>query len=242
MRNPWKFSFDHLNGSLWIADVGQNEIEEINSAPTTSAGGENYGWRCFEGSEPFNTSDCPIASTLTFPVAEYTHIGNGLPKCSITGGYVYRGTSSPNLIGNYVFADYCSTEMATLDDTSTIRYFGPFDGGVTSLGEDINNELYAAISSTGTIYNVVDRNTLNIKDNTIANEALYPNPAKNRVTFDYLAFTKTTQLNIYNLAGELVQTELIQNKTNTFSVKNLSAGIYIARIANSNRVLKLIVQ
>ena len=86
VRNPWRFSFDSESDELWIADVGQGAIEEINRAALDAAG-LNYGWRCYEGSQTYNTSGCPDPSELTFPVAEYSHaIGY-----SITGGYVYHG-------------------------------------------------------------------------------------------------------------------------------------------------------
>lgn len=242
LRNPWKFSFDSENNDLWIADVGQNAIEEINRIPISSTGGENYGWRCFEGSAPFNTSGCPSSNSLTFPVAEYTHSGNGAFKCSITGGYVYRGSLFPNMIGSYVFADFCSTEMATLDDADNITFFGFFDGGVTSLGEDINNELYAAIPAAGAIYKVVDTSVLSVDDTSFSLGKLYPNPAKTEVVLEYPAFAKAEHLNIYDLNGKLVQNQLIQGTTTTFSIAQLSTGIYMARLSGSSQAIKLVVQ
>lgn len=241
LRNPWKFSFDSENGDLWIADVGQNEIEEINRVSTASTGGENYGWRCYEGSAPFNTSNCPDQATLTFPVAEYTHSGNGLFKCSITGGYVYRGTLYPNMVGTYVFADYCSAEMATVDQNDEINYFGAFDGGIASLGEDINNELYAAIPGTGSIYRVVDTSVLSTEDTVFTAASLYPNPANTNVTLDYPAFAKADQLNIYDITGKLVKTQSILSNSTTFSIAQLPSGIYIASMSSNSKTLKLVV-
>lgn len=87
LRNPWKFSFNRLNGDLWIADVGQDQIEEINKVSSTAAG-LNYGWRCYEGNAAYNTTGCAAMSTMTFPVAQYTHASTG--GCSITGGYVLQ--------------------------------------------------------------------------------------------------------------------------------------------------------
>ena len=115
MRNPWKFSFDRLNGDIWIADVGQQDYEEINRA-TLSEGDLNYGWRCYEGNATYNTSGCPSPSALTFPVAEYNHITSGLFKCSITGGYRYRGNTYANFQGLYFFADYCSGEIGYIKE------------------------------------------------------------------------------------------------------------------------------
>jgi glucose/arabinose dehydrogenase len=105
LRNPWRFSFDRLTGDMFIGDVGQNAWEEVNFQPAASAGGENWGWRCYEGNHPFNTAGCGPAGDYDFPILEYPHsLG-----CSITGGYAYRGPAMPGLgQGTYLFADFCS--------------------------------------------------------------------------------------------------------------------------------------
>jgi glucose/arabinose dehydrogenase len=102
LRNPWRISFDRGTGDLFIADVGQNRWEEVNFQAASSKGGENYGWNVMEGSQCFITS-CD-QNGLTLPVAEYEHDQG----CSITGGEVYRGSAYPNLVGTYLFGDYCS--------------------------------------------------------------------------------------------------------------------------------------
>ena len=103
LRNPWRFAFDELSGDLYIADVGQNQYEEINVQPASSRGGENYGWRVMEGLHCFNPDPCDT-SGLTLPVVEYNHsLG-----CSVTGGQVYRGARWPRLDGVYLYGDYCS--------------------------------------------------------------------------------------------------------------------------------------
>lgn len=83
LRNPWKFSFNRTSGDLWIADVGQNNIEEINKVTNPLTTGLNFGWRCYEGNVPYNTAGCAPIGTMTMPIAQYDHT-NG---CSITGGY-----------------------------------------------------------------------------------------------------------------------------------------------------------
>ena len=103
LRNPWRFSFDRLTGDLWIADVGQNQWEEVNVQPAGSAGGENYGWPIMEGTHCFQADTCQ-QSGLILPVAEYSHAQG----CSVTGGYVYRGAAQPALQGVYFYGDYCS--------------------------------------------------------------------------------------------------------------------------------------
>ncbi|CAB4363576.1 MAG: sugar dehydrogenase [Actinobacteria bacterium] len=111
LRNPWRFDFDRATGDLWIADVGQNEIEEIDVGWATEGGGRglNFGWSAFEGSKRFNP-DQP-ADGVTPPVFEYTHGDDG---CSISGGTVYRGTEIPSLAGWYVFSDYCSGKVRAI--------------------------------------------------------------------------------------------------------------------------------
>ena len=155
LRNPWRFSFDRKTGDLWIADVGQNAIEEVNFQPASSTGGENYGWRCYEGNEVYNIAGCPASAALTFPVYTYPHD----TECSITGGYVFRGDHSSAYYGYYFFADYCSNKIWTLHksgDTWVKEDFGQFAGNsFSTFGEDINGMLYIAGVDSGTIYLVL---------------------------------------------------------------------------------------
>jgi cysteine-rich repeat protein len=155
LRNPWRFSHDRLTGDLYIADVGQNQIEEVDFQPAVSTGGENYGWDWFEGNACFNDSPpqtCPTdTSPFTFPVLTYTHaIG-----CSITGGYVYRGCAMPDLQGTYFYSDICSGFVKTFkgvsggvaqnqaDVSADVAPGGGLSiGGVSSFGEDARGEMY----------------------------------------------------------------------------------------------------
>jgi glucose/arabinose dehydrogenase len=157
-RNPWRFSFDSLNGDMWIADVGQNEFEEINREPSGTPG-RNYGWRCFEAAAEYNTSGCQDRSHYTFPVAAYEH-GSGLP-CggSVSGGYVYRGQDYPKLNGFYFYADYCSGQIYSLDASQATYTSHPTletELRITTFGIDNRGELYLADISKGTIYQLVD--------------------------------------------------------------------------------------
>src|SRR6185369_5216810 len=118
LRNPWRFTFDRSTGDLYIADVGQNQNEEVDFEAAGGAGGVNYGWDCFEGNDPSSVSGCTTMATCTptslfeFPVHQYDHSGS---RCSITGGYVYRGAASPSLVGRYFFADLCSSDVYSLE-------------------------------------------------------------------------------------------------------------------------------
>ena len=199
LRNPWKFSFDSLNGDLWIADVGQNEFEEINMVQNNPAN-INYGWRCYEGNEPYNLSGCPDEG-LTFPVSTYSHYSSGDFKCSITGGYVYRGNQISGLNGVYFFADYCSGEIGLLsknenDEWDMSLAFPNINGSWVSFGEDINGELYIA-SINGGIYKIIDAALSNneIDSNTLN---YFPNPFQ-----DYIQINSDRPINIelYDLSG-----------------------------------------
>ncbi|MEZ6242522.1 MAG: PQQ-dependent sugar dehydrogenase [Phycisphaerales bacterium] len=140
LRNPWRSSFDTATNDLWIADVGQNNIEEINFQPANDVGGENYGWRCYEGNNAFNTSGCPDMSTMTFPVHTYPHT---LGRCSITGGYVYHGCAIPELEGMYIFGDFCGGQVYALDpsDNSVTQIFD-IGSGISAFGQDDDGEIY----------------------------------------------------------------------------------------------------
>lgn len=142
LRNPWRFSFDRLSHDLYIGDVGQNLWEEIDFQPASSPGGENYGWRLMEGFHCYNPGTSCDNGTLTLPVLEYGHN----PSCSVTGGYVYRGSSIPQLYGIYLYADYCSGIVwgATHDCSgawsTTQLVQSPYN--ISSFGEDESGEVY----------------------------------------------------------------------------------------------------
>ncbi|MDX1584301.1 MAG: PQQ-dependent sugar dehydrogenase [Thermoanaerobaculia bacterium] len=150
-RNPWRFSFDRLTGDLWIGDVGQSEWEEIDLEPAGTEGGKNYGWRLMEGAHCFNPSTNCDDGTLELPILEYSHdLG-----CSVTAGFVYRGSRAPDLAGSFVYGDYCSGTIWTA------RRDGPGWGSrvlfetamiISTFGEDEDGELYVADYGTGTIY------------------------------------------------------------------------------------------
>ena len=139
VRNPWRFSFDRATGDLWIGDVGQSELEEINLLPAGQAGGADLGWSDAEGSQPFNgTTNGSVP-----PLTEYAHAGG---RCSVTGGYVYRGSAIPALTGAYVYGDLCSGEvLAVAQDGGRVvgeAALGNVDS-LVSFGEDAEGELYA---------------------------------------------------------------------------------------------------
>jgi len=155
LRNPWRFSFDRTTGDLYIGDVGQNAREEVDVQPAGSPGGENYGWNVMEGSVCYDAATCATQG-LVLPVAEYTH-GEG---CSITGGYVYRGTAVAALQGRYLYADYCGGWVRSFTYVTGVatdaRDWPDLSPGsqVTSFGEDGSGELYV-MTQGGGLYRIV---------------------------------------------------------------------------------------
>ncbi len=151
-RNPWRFSFDRETGDLWIGDVGQNTIEEVDLIPTGTSG-QNFGWSELEGNECFNDPNCD-PSAYTAPVEQYTHDYG----CSVTGGFVYRGASIPDLAGTYLFADYCTGYLWGLtpngDGTYTATDFLETGMNPSSFAQDASGELFI-LDLNGGIYRIV---------------------------------------------------------------------------------------
>ena len=154
LRNPWRFSFDRATGDLYIADVGQNQWEEVDFQPADSKGGEHYGWDTMEGNHCFEPPEGCDTSGKVLPVWEYPH-----PEgCSITGGYVYRGQAYPQLTGVYFYADFCSGKIYALHQNAA----GVWESqpvletglNIASFGEDETGELYV-LDLGGAVYRLV---------------------------------------------------------------------------------------
>ncbi|MFH1719666.1 MAG: PQQ-dependent sugar dehydrogenase [Planctomycetota bacterium] len=166
LRNPWRASFDRLTGDLYIADVGQNQREEIDFQPASSKGGENYGWRVMEGTNcnfPNDPSPCNDPS-FTPPIYEYLHTGGLDGGYSITGGYVYRGPIH-QLQGTYFFADYVSNQIWSFrfdgteitdftNRTAELSGDGGSVGSISSFGEDVSGNLYI-VDLDGEVFKIV---------------------------------------------------------------------------------------
>jgi len=164
LRNPWRYSFDPLNGDLYIADVGQNAWEEIDFQPASSTGGEDYGWRCMEGTHCFNTSAFCTCNdpSLVLPFHEYQHLGG---NCAIIGGYLYRGAAIPFMQGRYFFADSCSNRIWSVDPqnpTDVRNHTDELDPGpglnirgISSFGVDDSGEIYICDLIDGEVFQIV---------------------------------------------------------------------------------------
>lgn len=163
VRNPWRFSFDRLTGDLYVADVGADSFEEVTIQSAASPGGEDYGWRCMEGLSCTGLSGCVCNDeALTLPILDYPHDG---ADCAITGGYVYRGCALPNLLGFYLYADYCSGAIRSfryvdgaiteeLDLTATLTTDTGAINAIVSFAENGAGELFI-ISHNGSVYRIV---------------------------------------------------------------------------------------
>ena len=150
LRNPWRMAFDRQTGDLYIADVGQNQWEEINFVSAGTPGGLNFGWKFFEGLHPYEGSP-PQGAALVSPVAEYSHAEG----CSVTGGVVYRGERLPAWQGIYLYGDYCTGRVWGLlrDAQGNWQSQALFDGmgRITSFGEDETGEVYL-IDQAGNVF------------------------------------------------------------------------------------------
>lgn len=160
MRNPFRIALDPLNGDLWFGDVGHMSHEEVNHIRADTSG-INFGWRCYDGDEPYNSTNCPEDSTLTLAVVTQANILNGGNFCALIGGKVYRGTQFPRLYGRYLYVDHCS---------GGIRSIRPADGGGwtdesllptalngnTCIAENAAGELFLANQVNQTVFKLVD--------------------------------------------------------------------------------------
>ncbi|HEY0048233.1 MAG TPA: PQQ-dependent sugar dehydrogenase [Pyrinomonadaceae bacterium] len=155
MRNPYRFSFDRGGtNQLWVGDVGQDAIEEVDII----INGGNYGWRVYEGLQctGLDPSRCATGTNPLMqipPVFQYSSTGTGNPRCSVTGGYVYRGTLNALPVGSYVYADYCSGEILLWENNQQ-RLLLDTSRNISSFGEDENGELYV-VGLGGTVEKIV---------------------------------------------------------------------------------------
>ena len=249
LRNPWRCSFDPVTGWFWVADVGQNAWEEIDIVEN----GKNYGWRCYEGTHPYNTSGCNYPEYID-PIWEYGHN----PECSITGGYVYRGVNVPELTGKYIYGDYCSRKIWSLEydgiTPPTNQFLLTAPGSITSFGVDQNNEIYVT-SSSGKIYRFSPTVTSN---ENVTNptgyflEQNYPNPFNPSTIIRYsIPEESSVKISIYNSLGKEIDTIAngIKQKgfyEGTWNAEGFSSGVYYVKLdaqsLSSNKIYSNVIK
>lgn len=245
LRNPWRFSFDSESGSMWIADVGDNRPlvnEEVNRVSATEAG-LNFGWPCYEGNAVNNSkvSQCNNSSAgLTFPVNTYERRSG---RCSVTGGFVYRGSNYPDLVGKYIYADYCSGEIFTLENDGSGFTASSFDNVflLTTFGENNNKELFVA-QRNGNIYQVVDEDqTLSTNEFEKLDISISQNSKLNQLSINGLEENNLKDVSLISISGQNAL-DLLKNKVadKTFDVNNISPGVYILLIETANNNKKAV--
>ena len=232
LRNPWRFSFDRDTGEGWIADVGQNQWEEIDRMQD----GGNYGWNTYEGNACFDGPCSPDG--LVFPVWEYDHsLG-----CSITGGYVYRGSAVPELEGRYVYGDYCSGRLWALDDEGSepdnaLLDVGTF-GNLTSFGEDAAGELYF-VRQNGSVYRFFSESDTSSEGGPSPDglrlELDGPNPFTTATALRFEGAEGLVRVAVYDVLGREVAVlrdgpALTGEGSVPFDATGLPAGVYLVRM------------
>jgi glucose/arabinose dehydrogenase len=220
MRNPWRWSFDAVTGAMMIADVGQDAWEEIDRQPP-GKGGQNYGWRCYEGRHAYNTSGCKPKSFYTLPIYEYAH-SDSTGDCSVTGGFIYRGNKYQSWYGKYFFADYCSgiIKKLTLNVQPVVEedVYNGDDYSYTSFGEDHNHELYITNINTGIIYHLEPAaSQQSIENKSISSLQVMPNPSHGSIMITCMADkVQPVTIVVQNLPGQI----FYQQKQITVAGKN----------------------
>ena len=238
MRNPWRFSQDPVSGTIYVGDVGQNTYEEVD---TLKSG--NYGWSIMEATHCYNPSSGCNQTGLILPIKEYTHTSG---QCSITGGYVYRGSRRPELAGRYIYADYCTGRIwklklqngALVEDSLLVSP----GFAISSFGVDQNNELYVCqYSSSGKIYRFNNNAPTGIEGGSIEAEGYrldqnYPNPFNPATSINFtIPKSNFVTLKIYDVLGKEVRTLVNENKIPgdykiNWDASDFPSGVYFYKL------------
>ncbi len=209
LRNPWRFSIDSQTGQIWCGDVGQQDFEEVNLIES----GKNYGWRVMEGFHCFNPQSGCNQTGLTLPVVEYSHNGG---NCSVTGGYIYRGASRPELTGAFIYGDFCSGNIWLLRYDGQVRADSLLldtDLSISSFGKDEQGELYI-VDIAGRIFRFSESIATSIANpdggnvtKLFALSQNHPNPFNPATIIAYtVEQAGNGELSIFNTLGQRIRT------------------------------------
>jgi len=247
IRNPWRFSFDRVTGKLWLGDVGQDTREEVDIVEK----GGNYGWRLMEGfiCNPVVNPTCQDTSGLLPPIWDYPHNGS---SASITGGYVYRGTSIPSLYGKYIFGDYVRGETWALTydgvNPASVIQLSQDSYSISTFGVDTSGEIYlCSYSSSGKIYKLTGPAT-GVKE--VAGESPevfklfqnYPNPFNPSTNIGYeLSANSHVVLKVYDVLGREVKTlvnkyQQVGKHIVSLDGSHLASGVYFYQLRAGDNV------
>ncbi|MBI1782752.1 MAG: PQQ-dependent sugar dehydrogenase [Sphingobacteriales bacterium] len=235
LRNPFRWSFDRSNGDMWIGDVGQDTREEIDYRSAANSAGTNYGWRCYEGNNAYNTTGCAAASNYVFPVYDYVNPSSG--SASVIGGFVYRGTTYPDMQGYYYASDVYSGNLYKINIsnfTTTVQ------SGVPTLiagyGETENAELLC-VSLNGSAYSVQSTVTAIPGVNSNNNKPVIYPTIINQSTFLVSLPSVYEQLQIISINGIIILQQSIRGRTGTVEIKlpDVSAGVYLVRLTGKQK-------
>lgn len=249
LRNAWRWSFDKSNGDLWIADVGQDSMEEVDyRTPAQGIAGSNFGWQCYEGTHAYKPNDCNGKDNLVFPIFEYHHDIPTGGECLI-GGYVYRGSLYPDLTGYYLCADFLSANLWTIKANSSggwnvsIQQKGA-PKRITSFGEDEKGELYAVSNKDGALYaitttpsasTVVSSSAITLNNRGIKS-TVYPTLVENNIII--LDLKEPYEfVRIIDISGREVMKQTLQGTAGktTIHLAGLPAGIYIVECTGKQK-------
>lgn len=243
LRNPFRFSFDKETGDLWLPDVGQDKWEEINLHRNGVKGGQNYGWSCYEGNHNFKFNGCDYNGLpYKFPIVEYGHTSDNC--AAITGGFVYRGTKYPKMMGRYIYCDYCTGKFSVVFQTNrtwlNIPLLDEDDGVYVSFGEDSKGELYVINQPDGEIERVVDASETGAEPSDIAvdkefNLKVFPNPNHGQFTVEVNAPRQQSYaITITNVYGRTIlsETKIANAGINKWSISSaqLVRGTYMLHV------------
>ena len=248
LRNAWRWSFDKTNGDMWLADVGQDSMEEIDYRTPAQSAGANFGWQCYEGTEVYRKAGCGNINQYVSPIFEYHHDVSDGGEC-VTGGYVYRGVSYPALQGYYICVDFFSANAWKIKSNGlggwNVYAQSGLPKGISSFGEDENAELYAVSWTTGNFYQVQSTGAvaLSATNSTAVNAAnafniksrVYPTVVENSSLILELK-EKYSFVRLINLSGNEVMRKMLNGEKGsiTLNLPKLNAGMYMVQLVGTN--------
>lgn len=238
LRNPWRYSIDDVKKELWIADVGQDEWEEINVVPY-NAPKLNYGWRCFEGLANFNINGCNLNIPYTKPVYVYRNVFE--IGCSVTGGFVYRGTENKSLEGKYIYTDFCTGKIWALYRSPNNTWINDLlmDGNdmeYVSFGEDHNKELYLASLASGEIHKIKQKTSSSSEWMSFKSLKISENPITDQIRITWDPEVNFSNWSIIDINGMEILSDSHKSDINGLEINTnrLLPGMYSFRVNAAN--------